>query len=184
MFYRKSPQTEFKKPHNTKSADNIHVLNHNRNHIQAYLIIWLISSCMLKQGANRCRDMMITRVCSLWKARNRCTNPHPSWRHFMKRNCRLTCGLCSEDRFEGANQCRDLIPTRACSLWKVRDRCTNPQPAWRHFMKRNCRLTCGLCSDDRFGLLRQTTTTTNKLPLLIDLEIQQQLIAFTPNLRG
>ncbi|XP_073257634.1 uncharacterized protein [Porites lutea] len=51
-------------------------------------------------GADHCRDMISTRVCFSWKARNRCTNAtHPAWRKVMIENCRLTCGLCSDKRF-------------------------------------------------------------------------------------
>lgn len=51
-------------------------------------------------GADLCRDMILTRVCSGWKESNRCTNPLPAWRKFMKQNCKLTCGLCSESRWK------------------------------------------------------------------------------------
>ncbi|XP_078361267.1 uncharacterized protein LOC144645565 isoform X1 [Oculina patagonica] len=49
-------------------------------------------------GANQCRDITLTRVCYVWRGRNRCEKAGATWKRFMTDNCKLTCGFCSVDR--------------------------------------------------------------------------------------
>lgn len=119
-----------------------------------FMLIYCRKSCN-KCSVGTCINLYEDASCLRWANDGQCTRN----KEYMREHCRKACGFCSKEEQDktdsptteltttpttSAGKCRNEHGTYECDQWSKYGHC-NFNPEWMH---KNCRKSCGLCTDD------------------------------------
>lgn len=78
--------------------------------------------------------------CTHWHKKGYCDHRFTKW---MSVNCPVVCGKCEKKK----ESCQDKYPI-SCPRWKSQNRCSHHDVFLREYIVRNCKLSCGVCSNE------------------------------------
>nr|XP_039271791.1 SCO-spondin-like [Styela clava] len=109
-----------------------------------------------RQAVVECLDLK--GYCKQWAKRGHCARP--KYRAYMRKNCKVSCGLCKETKVivttTAPEECVDNH--RSCAKWKEQKYCENAK--YRTFMKQKCRKTCQFCQDTSVSTTKMSKAST------------------------
>ncbi|CAE1305213.1 unnamed protein product [Acanthosepion pharaonis] len=119
-----------------------------------FMLIYCRKSCN-KCETGTCVNLYEDASCKRWAEDGNCDRN----KEYMRENCRKACKLCTQEEIDRTDypvtepttsptttgECRDKHPDLyECQQWQKNGHC-NFNPDW---MGKNCRKTCGLCTDE------------------------------------
>lgn len=78
--------------------------------------------------------------CTHWHKKGYCEHRFTKW---MSVNCPVVCGKCMKK----VESCQDKYPI-SCPRWKAQNRCSHHDVFLREYIVRNCKLSCGVCTNE------------------------------------